>query len=60
MNLLEHHIKEIHHAELKQVKGWDLVEVDLTYSCYGITERKTKLFWPKEWEDAKTNGYFMG
>lgn len=59
MNLLEHYIQEIHHTELKHINNWDLVEVDLTYDCYGITERKIKLFWPEEWEEIKTKGYFM-
>lgn len=36
-----------------------LFEVDLTYVCYGVTERTKKMFWKSEFEKVKKDGYYM-
>lgn len=68
MNVLEHFIKEIHSVrditeEFKQHSGCEpaepLLQVDLTYDCYGIITRETKTFWKSDFERAKKEGYFM-
>ena len=68
MNMLEHFIKEIHSVrditeEFKQHSGYKptepLLQVDLTYDCYGIITRETKTFWKSDFERAKKEGYFM-
>lgn len=67
MNLLEHYIKEIHsvrditeeftgHCARKPKEP--LLEVDLTYDCYGIVTREKKTFWKSDFENAKKEGYF--
>ena len=67
MNVLEHFIKEIHSVrditeEFKQHSGYEptepLLQVDLTYDCYGIITRETKTFWKSDFERAKKEGYF--
>lgn len=68
MNVLEHFIKEIHSVrditeEFKQRSGSEptepLLQVDLTYDCYGIITRESKTFWKSDFERAKKEGYFM-
>ena len=53
MNLLEHYIKEIHSVKDITNKfteragyepGESLLEVDLTYDCYGVVERGKMIF----------------
>ena len=56
MNLLKHHIKEIHSISditdrfIKRC-GYEpneaLLEVDLTYDCYGVIKRKKETFFGK-------------
>ena len=64
MNLLEHYIKEVHFVtdvtnKLAYPTSEPLYAVDLTYDCYGVTERKVKHFYKSEWEEARKKGYFM-
>lgn len=68
MNVLEHFIQEIHSVrditeEFKQRSEREpvepLLQVDLTYDCYGIITRETKTFWKSDFEQAKKEGYFM-
>lgn len=68
MNVLEHFIKEIHSVrditeEFKQHSRCEpaepLLQVDLTYDCYGIITRETKTFWKSDFERANKEGYFM-
>ena len=68
MNLLEHYIKEIHSIkditnEFIECCGYvpnePLLEVDLTYDCYGIIERSKMTFWKSNFEMVKNEGYFM-
>ena len=68
MNLLEHYIKEVHSIDdvtnkFEQKNGYPpnepLLKVDLTYDCYGVTERDTRHFFKSEWETAIVKGYFM-
>ena len=78
MNVLEHFIKEIHSVrditeEFEQHSGHEpaepLLQVDLTYDCYGIITREIKTFWKSDFEQAKKvmeyisshlGGYFCG
>lgn len=68
MNLLEHYIKEIHNVDdvtdkFEEKNGYppneSIYRVDLTYICYGQTQRTTRIFYKSEWEDVKSKGYFM-
>ena len=68
MNLLEHYIKEIHNVtnitdHIAKHSGFapsePLLQVDLTYDCYGIIERKTMTFTESNWKNIKKTGYFM-
>ena len=68
MNLLEHYIKEIHSIKditnkftenCGYVPNEPLLEVDLTYDCYGIIERSKMTFWKSNFEMVKNEGYFM-
>lgn len=69
MNLLEHYIKEIHSVnditnQFIKSCGYEpaesLLEVDMTYNCYGVIERNKKTFWKSDFEEVKKHGYFMG
>lgn len=69
MNMLEHYIEEVHHVKdvTKQYEKSTgdtpkdpVLEVDVTYNCYGAVERSTRHFYKTEWEEAEKNGYFMG
>ena len=51
MNLLEHYIKEIHNVEdvsdnyekaIRHKPKEPLYEVDVTFDCYGVVERKRR------------------
>lgn len=68
MNLLEHYIKEIHsiiditdrfikHCGYKPDES--LLEIDLTYDCYGSVKREKVTFWKSNFEEVKKRGYFM-
>lgn len=68
MNLVEHHIVKVHSVkdisdEFEQNVGFlpyePLIEVDLTYNCYGRITRIPKQFFKSDWEEAVENGYFM-
>ena len=68
MNLLEHYIKEIHSIkditnEFIECCGYvpnePLLEVDLTYDCYGVVKRGKMTFWKSNFEMVKNEGYFM-
>lgn len=68
MNLLESYIKEIH-SVTDVTEGFikhcgyepkeQLLKVDLTSVCYGVTERTKKMFWKSEFEKIKKDGYYM-
>ena len=66
--MLESHIKKIHSVtyvteDFMKHCGYEpketLFEVDLTYVCYGVTERTKKMFWKSEFEKVKKDGYYM-
>lgn len=68
MNLVEHHIKEVHSVkdisdEFEQNVGYlpyePLLEVDLTYDCYGRIVRTSQDFYKSDWEKSVERGYFM-
>ena len=57
MNLLEHYIKEIHSVkdityDFTKHCGYTprepLLEVDLTYDCYGVVNRNNRKFWKSD------------
>lgn len=68
MNLLEHYIIEIHSVKditneftehFGYVPNEPLLEVDLTYDCYGVVERCKTTFWKSNFDRVKNEGYFM-
>ena len=68
MNLLEHYIKEIHSVEdvsdeYEKAIGHKpkerLYEVDVTFDCYGVVERKRRIMSKSDFEQAKKQGYFL-
>ena len=68
MNLLEHYIKEIHSVKditnkfterTGYVPDEPLLQVELTYDCYGVVKRTAETFWQSNFERAKKQGYFM-
>lgn len=68
MNLLEHHIVEVHSikdvsTEFERNIGYPpvepLLEVDLTYDCYGRIVRTSQDFYKSDWEKSVERGYFM-
>jgi hypothetical protein len=58
MNTLEHYILEIH-SEKQDEKYPDMLEVDVTYNCYGSKQRTIHLTFKERWEIDKQRGYFM-
>ena len=58
MNLLKHYIVEIH-SEKQGEKYPDMLEVDVTYNCYGSKQRGIHLTFKEHWETDKQKGYFM-
>ena len=69
MNLLEHYIKQVHNIKdvtndynnhTNDVALEPLLEVDLTYDCYGAIQRRTMKFWKNEWDNNIKRGYFFG
>ena len=68
MNLLEHYIKEIHSVQdisdkykkaIRQKPKEPLYEVDVTFDCYGVVERKRRIMSKSALEQAKKQGYFL-
>ncbi len=66
MNLLEHYIEEVHSivpctAEwTKELPEQNFLSVDVTYNCYGVIERTTRVFEIEEWDITQKRGYWMG
>jgi hypothetical protein len=67
MNLLEHHIINIHSVKSKVAKNFyaegvdqEFIIADITVDCHGHVERIKREFMPEDWELAKQQGYFMG
>ena len=68
MNLLEHYIKEIHNVQDVSDKYEEaighkpkepLYEVDVTFDCYGVVERKREIMSKSDFEQTKKQGYFL-
>ena len=68
MNLLEHYIKEIHNVqdisdkfarETGHKPKEPLYEVDVTFDCYGVVERKRRIMSKSDLEQTKKQGYFL-
>lgn len=68
MNLIERYIKEIHSVrditeEFEKHCGYKpdepLLQVDLTYDCYGQIKRTKDLFWKSAFERVKKEGYYL-
>lgn len=57
-----HSVKDVTEGFIKHC-GYEpkeqLLEVDLTSVCYGVTERTKKMFWKSEFEKIKKDGYYM-
>ena len=66
MNLLEHYIKEVIYVKpceeewVKEFPDRVLLEVKLTYNCYGRIKTKTHIWSKEEYEDIIKKGYFLG
>lgn len=67
MNMIEHHILEIHSEEdvtkmFEEKLGFPpkepLLDVELTYDCYGQVVREKRYFFQTEWEVAKLRKVF--
>jgi hypothetical protein len=57
VNLLDHYIKEIH--GIKEIeKHPDMIEVDVTYNCWGSIHRTKHFTSKKQWQKDLENGYF--
>lgn len=68
MNLLEHHIIEVHSVnditnDFTKHCGYipeePYLEIDMTYDCYGIVKRCKQRFWKSNWDAVKKQGYFL-
>ena len=68
MNLLEHYIKEIHSVQdvsdkyekaIGRKPKEPLYEVDITFDCYGVVERRRGITTKSNLEIAKKQGYFL-
>ena len=58
MNLLEHYIKQIH--EVKEYEEYpDMLEVDVTYDCYGDIKRGKHITSKEQWKVDSSRGYFL-
>lgn len=55
MNLLEHHIVEIHSEKYHD----GFVEVDCTVNCWGNVSRTTHFATKDQWEAEKKRGYYI-
>lgn len=66
MNLLEQYIKEVHSVTpyeadwTKEFPDSEFIEVDVTTNCYGSIKRSKHIFNTNEWEQYKSQGYWMG
>lgn len=58
MNLMEHYIIKIHGTKEFE-KYPDMIEVDVTYNCFGNKDRTKHFTTKKQWEKDVNNGYFM-
>ena len=64
MNVVEHCILEIHSVkdisdELKFPHKNRVLEVDMTFDCYGVVSRDQLLFMEPEFEEILQKGYFL-
>lgn len=67
MNLIEHHIREIHSInpwildskEYPWSVGREWLIVDVTLDCHGNISRTKEYISKAEWEEVMNNGYFM-
>lgn len=58
MNLLEHYIIEIH--EIKEsASNPDMIEVDVTYNCWGDKRRVKHTTSKQQWQKDVERGYFI-
>ena len=62
VNLLEHHVLEIHNERKIYYDEIDkyLYLVDVTHNCHGVVKREELTFFIDEWEKAKDKGYWLG
>ena len=60
MNLLDHHILEIHSVKEVKKEWGTYVLADITVDCWGHKERTEKFFSDMEaWEKAKEKGSYL-
>lgn len=66
MNVLEVYIEKIHSVKAHEHEPWmdkfpglKLVDVDISTNCYGRRKRSISTFETKEWENIKSQGYYM-
>lgn len=59
MNLLNTYIETIHSEQKVKTAFGYMVEVDLTEDCYGVVERRRRVFSEPEWDKIKKQGYFL-
>ena len=68
MNLLNHSILTVHSVKdvtdkfaqnTGDIPKERLFEVDLTFDCEGIIERRTNQFWESVWKEAEKNSCFL-
>lgn len=65
MNLLEHYIRKVIFVEpcteewVKEFPDRELLEVTVTYDCYGVIETRTYIWSREQYEDIIEKGYFM-
>lgn len=58
MNLVEHKILEVHDV-IPHERFGNLVNVDLTYDCYGAVRRVMMTFNKDVWERVQKEGVFL-
>lgn len=47
------------YKEGRRMYGKNWAKVRLIVDCYGVVEKKTELFLYEDWEQVKTQGYYM-
>jgi hypothetical protein len=58
MNLLEHYIVEIHKTK-ESDSNPDMIEVDVTYNCWGNRRRVKHITSKQQWQKDVERGYFI-
>lgn len=59
MNLVEHYIVEAHQVIIPKEYS-HMVQVDLTYNCYGSIQRGWHTTLEEDWYQELRQGYYLG